>query len=136
MFEPDLVRRPPTMSEMRAAAIVEVKISANRGPRFRYRVVGADVDLLMFDGPPEPFDENVVTPRTLAIHADRDLVVQQQIGEFGAGELAPLSVLKMSGLPCRAKASSTASMQKSVSSVIETRHDRARRLNQSSTTTR
>jgi len=33
----------------------------------------------------------------------------------------PWSVLKMSGLPCRASASSTASMQKSASRVIESR---------------
>ena len=41
----------------------------------------------------------------------------------------PWSVLKMSGLPCRASASSTASMQNAASRVIDSRQDRTRRLN-------
>jgi hypothetical protein len=48
----------------------------------------------------------------------------------------PWSVLKISGLPWRAKASSTASTQNAASMVIERRHDSTRRLNQSSTTAR
>ncbi|WP_434169913.1 hypothetical protein [Sinorhizobium meliloti] len=39
-------------------------------------------------------------------------------------------VLKISCLPCRASASSTASMQKTASMVINSRHDKALRLNQ------
>ena len=46
------------------------------------------------------------------------------------------TVLKISGLPWRARASSTASMQKSASSVIDTRQARTRRVNQSSTAAR
>ena len=46
------------------------------------------------------------------------------------------SVLKMSGRPCRASASSTASRQTLASIVIETRQDSTRRLNQSSTAAR
>src|ERR1700681_1143275 len=48
----------------------------------------------------------------------------------------PWSVLKMSGLPWRARASSRVSTQNAASIVIETRHDSTRRLNQSSTTAR
>jgi len=40
----------------------------------------------------------------------------------------PWPVLKISGLPYRASASSTASMQKSTSIVMDSRHDRTRRL--------
>jgi hypothetical protein len=46
------------------------------------------------------------------------------------------SVLKISGLPWRANASSTASMSKPASSVIEPRQDGARRVNQSSAAAR
>jgi hypothetical protein len=46
----------------------------------------------------------------------------------------PWSVLKMSGLPWRARASSRISTQNAASIVIESRHDSTRRLNQSSTT--
>ena len=48
----------------------------------------------------------------------------------------PWSVLKMSGLPWRARASSSVSTQNAASIVIESRHDSTRRLNQSSTTAR
>jgi len=44
--------------------------------------------------------------------------------------------LKISGLPYRARASSTASRQNSVSSVIDNFHARALRLNQSTTAAR
>jgi len=48
----------------------------------------------------------------------------------------PWSVLKISGRPYVPMASCTASTQKSASIVIDRRHDRTRRLNQSITTTR
>ena len=48
----------------------------------------------------------------------------------------PWSVLKISGLPWRASASPTASRQNSVSSVIDSRYARTRRLNQSTTAAR
>jgi hypothetical protein len=48
----------------------------------------------------------------------------------------PWSVLKTSGLPWRAMASSSVSTQKAASMVIDSRHDNTRRLNQSSTTAR
>ncbi len=48
----------------------------------------------------------------------------------------PWSVLKISGLPCRTRASSTASRQNSTSIVIDSRQARTRRLNQSTTAVR
>src|ERR1700680_5332948 len=45
----------------------------------------------------------------------------------------PWSVLEISGLPCFAKASCSVSTQNAASIVIDIRHDRTRRLNQSST---
>ena len=48
----------------------------------------------------------------------------------------PWSVLKISGLPCLARASSSASTQKSASIVIDTRCARTRRLNTSTTAAR
>ena len=43
----------------------------------------------------------------------------------------PWSVLKISGVPCRASASSSVSVQKATSIVFDSRHDRTRRLYQS-----
>ena len=48
----------------------------------------------------------------------------------------PWSVLKISGLPCFASASSTASRQNPTSMVIDSRQARTRRLNQSTTAQR
>src|SRR3954447_4496616 len=48
----------------------------------------------------------------------------------------PWSVLKISGLPNRSRASSSASMQKSASIVFETRHDSTLRVAQSITATK
>jgi len=45
-------------------------------------------------------------------------------------------VLKISGLPCRAMASSIAAMQTSTSIVFDSRHANTRRLAQSITATR
>ena len=39
---------------------------------------------------PEGRNKNVVSPGALAVHADRDGVVEQHAGEFGTGELAAL----------------------------------------------
>ena len=129
---------------MRALAIVEFQIAADRGACLADAVVGSEIDLFVFDRAPEPFDEDVVAPGSLAVHADGDGVRQEQAGEVGAGELAApslrwgrlWSVLKISGLPCFASASSTASRQNSTSIVIETRQDKTLRLNQSTTAAR
>jgi hypothetical protein len=48
------------------------------------------MDLFVFDRAPEPLDEDVVAPRSLAVHADRDGVVEQHAGECGAGKLTAL----------------------------------------------
>jgi hypothetical protein len=56
-------------------------------------VVDPEVDFLVIDRPPEPCDEDVVAPRFLAIHVDRDALVGQHAGESCAGELrAPVGV--------------------------------------------
>lgn len=128
---------------MRTPGVEEVEIPADRGTGFRHAGIGAQIDLLVFDRFPEAFDdpkgrvsEYVVAPGTLAVHADPDVGCDQQAGELAAGELRALSVLKISGLPKRAMASSTASMQKAVSIVIESRQARTLRLNQSTTAAR
>jgi hypothetical protein len=49
--------------------------------------------LLVFDGPPQALDEDVVSPGTFPIHANLDLVLEQQAGEGDAGELGALDAL-------------------------------------------
>jgi hypothetical protein len=118
---------------MRAQSIVEIQISTERGARDANAAVGVQVDLFVFDRFPDALDEDIVAPRALAVHADRDFVGDQNVGEGLAGELA---VLKISGLPCFARASSSASTQKSACIVIDTRWLSTRRLNQSTTAVR
>ena len=75
---------------MRPRAIVEAQMPADRGPGFGDAVVVAQADLLVFHRPPEPFDEDVVAPGALAVHADGDLGPLQHRDEVGAGELRTL----------------------------------------------
>src|ERR1700676_4831173 len=135
--EVGVIGRPSVKARMRTLAVVEVQIPADRGARLADAVVGPQIDLFVFDRAPEPLDKHVVAPRPLAVHADRDGVVEQQAGvKSWPVNWLPWSVLKISGLPCRASASSTASRQNATSIVIDTRHARTRRLNQSTTAAR
>jgi hypothetical protein len=65
---------------MRSSAVIEFQISADRCARLADRVVGAQIDLLIFEASLEPLDEDVVAPCALAVHADRDAVADQQSG--------------------------------------------------------
>ena len=75
---------------MRAAPVVACHIAVQPATRLRDATVGAQVDFLVFDRPPQPFDKNMVAPRALAIHADRDLGVLQGREKGNGGELAAL----------------------------------------------
>jgi hypothetical protein len=85
-----LVRCPGVKVPVRPFAVLEIQIPAQRCPRLRDRDVGPRIDLLVLDGSPETLDEDVVASGPTAIHADRDLVVQQQTGERDDGERAAL----------------------------------------------
>ena len=62
---------------MRSAPVVERQIATKTATRLRDASVGPEVNFLVFDRPPEPFDKDIVAPRALAIHADRNLGVLQ-----------------------------------------------------------
>ena len=90
MIEIGLIGRLPVKTGVWASPIVEVQISADRGARLADAVVGVQIDVFVFDRFPDALDEDVVAPRALAIHADRDGVCDQHAGEAGAGELTSL----------------------------------------------
>ena len=75
---------------MWASAIVKGQISADASAGIGHGLVGVEVDLLVFDRTPEPFDEHVVPPRPLAIHRDGDFRLLQHCGEVDRGELRSL----------------------------------------------
>src|ERR1700680_2957124 len=54
MSEVGAVRRPSVKARMRALAVVEVQIPADRGARQADAVVGPQIDLFVFDRAPEP----------------------------------------------------------------------------------
>ncbi len=71
-------------------AIVKVEVSADRDAGVGHGVVGAQIDLLIFDAAPQPLDEHVVAPGAPAVHADGDAVTGEHAGERRAGELRAL----------------------------------------------
>jgi hypothetical protein len=121
---------------VRPAAIVEVEITADRRAGLGHAVIGLEIHLLVFDASPESFDEDVVAPRPLPSMLMAIPLLASTPVDAAPVNCEPWSVLKIAGLPCFASASSSVSMQNAASIVIDTRHDRTRRLNQSSTTAR
>ena len=73
-------------------------------------------------------------PGAFAVHADGYAIAGERAGEGLASELRAWSVLNISDLPLRPKATSSVSIQNATSIVIYSRHDSTRRLDQSSTT--
>ena len=61
--------------------------SAYQGMGLRDIGVSPQINFLIFNGPPEPLDEDVVPRGALPIHAVLDLVLHQQAREGAAGEL-------------------------------------------------
>lgn len=77
-----------------------------------------------------PFDEDVVDPAALTVHADLNLGSCQRVSSVITGELRALvGVLKISDLPCRSSDSCSAPAQKSVVVLTDTRRDSTSRLN-------
>src|SRR3977135_1474216 len=75
---------------MWASAIVEAEVTSDRAARLADGIVGSQIDLLVLDRPPQPLAEDVVAPGALAVHADRNGVVEQYASEVGRRELTPL----------------------------------------------
>jgi hypothetical protein len=48
------------------------------------------VEVVVFDGPPQPLNEDVVLATAAAVHADSDPVVLENLGESVAGKLGSL----------------------------------------------
>ena len=70
--------------------VVKSKIIFQRHLRRVDIIVGLQVYLLVFDAAPEPLDEHVINPATLATHADFDVMSLQDAGKVIACKLTAL----------------------------------------------
>lgn len=61
---------------VRSSLVVERQVSVQPVLCFADAVVGMEIHLFVFPAPPEPFDEYVIPPAALAIHADGDVVLR------------------------------------------------------------
>lgn len=67
--------------------------------RLPHRVGFMEVDVLIFERPPESFDDNIIHGSSLAIPADCDAFGFQDSGEYITGELATLIRVEDFGAP-------------------------------------
>ena len=70
--------------------VVEFEIVLQTGLQFGYCAVLIQVNVLVFHGSPQTFDENIIQSPPPAIHADADVSVQQHLRERMTGELHAL----------------------------------------------
>jgi hypothetical protein len=89
-FAPDRHRRAVGEPLVRTPAIVKGDPRADAGVRVTAVDVALEVDVLMLERAPQPFDEDVVHPAAAAIHRDAHTGGYQHAGEGCAGELAAL----------------------------------------------
>ncbi len=75
---------------MWTSAIVKGQIPTDPGAGFGHGLVGMEIELFIFDRPPEPLDEDIVPPCAFAVHRDGALRLLQHGGEIDGGKLRSL----------------------------------------------
>ena len=70
--------------------IVKLEITSDLVPGLANRLIGMQVDVLVFERTPQPLDEDIVGPAALAIHTDLDTLFFEPSGEGFTGELTSL----------------------------------------------
>lgn len=78
--------------------VVKVKVFFKTIVQFQSIGVGAKVNVLVFDAPPEPFDKDIVQCPAPSVHTDGNLPVLQHLCELPGGELASLVRVEYLGL--------------------------------------
>src|SRR5467141_4116993 len=139
-----LPRRAIAMALMLALLVVEDQPSPDAGLSRGDVAIGMQVNLLVFEAAPQPLDEDVVHAAPPRLRGGRLLpsmliVTSCRLSTPVKSSLVnwlPWSVLKISGRPKRASASSSASTQKSAPSVFDSRQASTARLCQSMIATR
>jgi hypothetical protein len=146
-FQASLIACLSVKRWMWAFRIIEDQVFSDCRASLGNGVIGMLVNFFIFDCPPQPSYEDIIPLGSSAIytgrwlqaiikrHGNRVLCVLQNLGKRNRGEpwtvnRKPWWLFNISGFPCRTSTSSTASMQKSISMVIENFHDKTRRMNQ------
>ncbi len=75
---------------MRTVAVIEVDVAGDPRPRVGNRVVRVEIHFFVLDRSPEAFDENIVAPTALAVHAQLRGDAREDIDEGVARELRAL----------------------------------------------
>lgn len=84
IIEVELIGYVIVKCHVRSVLIVEHEIFLQSKPCSIHVVVGMQINLLIFDALPQLLHKYVITPASLAIHADLDIVILQQSGELAA----------------------------------------------------
>src|SRR5208337_4064818 len=75
---------------VRPLVVVELKPFADASARLDHRSIRLDENLLIFQAPPQPFDEDIVQVTAPPIHADPNSSAGQLTNKIRAGELRTL----------------------------------------------
>jgi hypothetical protein len=78
--------------------IVKMEVGFQSSGKGRQRVVVFDVNVFVFDGPPEPLNEDIIKDASPAIHADLNISGSQFAGKIVGGELNTLVGVENLGL--------------------------------------
>ena len=90
LVEVHRIRGASVQCAVTAPGVVEAEVAGQSCPKLGGRFVGPQVHVLVLDATPQTLDEHVVHPSALAIHAYRNGVALEHVGERLTGELGPL----------------------------------------------
>jgi len=86
----NLIRGSVVKRRMPTLFVVETNPVAQAVVKLGAAVKRMQVEVVMFDRPPESLDEDVILASAAAVHADVDTVVFENLGERGTGKLRAL----------------------------------------------
>src|SRR5438445_13703905 len=98
LAEVSLVRCSPAERLMRTPQIIPVKELGKAALLLDAIGCWAQVNPFVLHGPPQALDKDVVVAAPASVHADRDPMIRQHLGELIAGELRALISIEDAGL--------------------------------------
>ena len=93
-MEVDLIRCPVVKGLVEAFLIVKAKPLPKTVPQLGSIVKGPEVKVMVFESPPQPFDEDIILDASATVHADSDVIGFEDLGKGLAGELGALVSFK------------------------------------------